>query len=455
MTMIATASRETRFFINRNFALLWWGQAISILGDYIFKATLVLWISTRIAAGQPWAPLAVSGALTATAAAIVLIGPVAGVFVDRWDKRRLMLSMDTARAVLNILLIMLANNNISLPFVAHYQLTAFQQLGIIYIFVFLVTTCSQFFDPSAIAVLGRIVTKEDLTRATSREQTTTGLATILGLSLSAPIFLGLGVQWALLLNALSFAISFTTVFFIRFPPATTETSPKKKSHFFQEFRGGLHFYVHNTTLVTILVATGLFMIGAGTFNALNIFFIVQDLHAPAALYSYVNALLGVGAIGGAIVSSRGAKYFGPENMFWFALLLSGLLLLIYARTTSPAFAFIIVLSLGIPNAIINAMLSPLLLTITPSELIGRVVTVLNPTVNLLRILSMIFVGYLDSTALRYFQTDVFDIHFKIIDTIFTAAGLLTIVGGLYALIKLRKEKGKRDFNEEIDVLDGS
>lgn len=43
--------------INRNFALLWGGQAVSLIGDWVFNTALVLWITTRLAQGQAWAPL--------------------------------------------------------------------------------------------------------------------------------------------------------------------------------------------------------------------------------------------------------------------------------------------------------------------------------------------------------------------------------------------------------------
>lgn len=79
----ASGSRRVPIFINRNFALLWSGGAISILGDFVFNTTLVLWIATSIARGQPWAPLAVSGVLLSTTIPIVVVGPLAGVFADR------------------------------------------------------------------------------------------------------------------------------------------------------------------------------------------------------------------------------------------------------------------------------------------------------------------------------------------------------------------------------------
>ena len=69
-------------FINRNFALLWWG-AISNVGDYAWDTALVLWVASFLVAGQSWAPLAVSGVVLAAAIPQIVVGPLAGVFVDR------------------------------------------------------------------------------------------------------------------------------------------------------------------------------------------------------------------------------------------------------------------------------------------------------------------------------------------------------------------------------------
>ena len=67
--------------INRNYAKLWYGQAVSAVGDTVFGTTLVLWVSQVLAGGRSWAPAAVSGILVAAAAAFALVGPVAGVVI--------------------------------------------------------------------------------------------------------------------------------------------------------------------------------------------------------------------------------------------------------------------------------------------------------------------------------------------------------------------------------------
>src|SRR5258708_28264940 len=74
--------------INRNFALLFGGVAISYLGDMIFNITLILWVTQTLAHRPPSAPLALSGVLVAGALPVFLGRPPARVFVYRWVKRR-------------------------------------------------------------------------------------------------------------------------------------------------------------------------------------------------------------------------------------------------------------------------------------------------------------------------------------------------------------------------------
>ena len=104
----AEHGQKLPIYVNPNFSLLWSGQAISYIGDFVFDTTLVLWIASSLAAGKSWAPLAVSGMLVCVLVPSFVGGPIAGVFVDRWDKRRTMLAMDAARAGLILVLLLVS-----------------------------------------------------------------------------------------------------------------------------------------------------------------------------------------------------------------------------------------------------------------------------------------------------------------------------------------------------------
>src|SRR3989440_8405558 len=90
--------RGEGFLINRNFALLAIGQAISNMGDFVYATTLLVWVFVLTHSAA-----AVSGVWIAQYAPIFLLGPIAGVFVDRWNRRRTMIVADVARAVVTLL----------------------------------------------------------------------------------------------------------------------------------------------------------------------------------------------------------------------------------------------------------------------------------------------------------------------------------------------------------------
>jgi len=70
---------RTNLLINHHFVLFSVGQAISYSGDFVFSTTLILWITTDIARGQSWAPLAISGVALAETLPTLLVGPISGV----------------------------------------------------------------------------------------------------------------------------------------------------------------------------------------------------------------------------------------------------------------------------------------------------------------------------------------------------------------------------------------
>src|SRR5258708_12814926 len=92
------ASKSKGFLINRNFAVLAIGQAISNMGDFVYSTTLLVWVFVLTHSAA-----AVSGVLIAQYAPVFLLGPPAGVFVDPWNRRRTMITPDPVRAVVALL----------------------------------------------------------------------------------------------------------------------------------------------------------------------------------------------------------------------------------------------------------------------------------------------------------------------------------------------------------------
>lgn len=433
--VIASRSKLTRLFISRRFVLLWAGQAISTLGDMIFATTLAIWIVADLAHGRPWAPLAVSGTFLAAALPNILVGPFAGVFVDRWDRRRTMLRMDAGRAVLIAALL-------PLPFL-HGRPPAAVALAAMYVVAFLAGVCAQFFAPARKAAIGEVVPASLRPRASSLSHGTSSLAIIAGPPLAAALYFALGPGPALAINALSFLISYLAVRAVHLPPLVRAADHAARPGYWHELGEGLRYFRGHRLLRTVLVVSVLATLGIGALNALDIFFLTRNLHAPLRYYGILDAVFGGGVLAGALVTGLCMARWGLARTFRLSTLAMGALLLCYARLGSFAVAVPVVFLLGVLNVAINVTVTPLILNVTPRELVGRVFAIQGPAVSAASLLSMAGAGYLASVTLRRVHTSWLGMTWGPIDTIFGCCGLLVLAGGIVAAVQVRGEPPAR------------
>ena len=422
-------------FINRDFVFLWIGETVSILGDFVFNTTLVVWIAAVLARGQAWAPLAVSGVFIAAAAPAILVAPLAGALVDRLGKRAVTLTGAALSALVTLGLALATTfaNSGSLP-------GAFRAipwtLSAIYSAVALLAIISQFTRPASLALIGVIVPAPARPRAMGFLQGAVSLAMLIGPAVAPPLTLTFGAQWALLLNAASFAIAFAMLAALRIRPsgpALTET----RGSFGRELREGFVYLLQSRTLVVLALVTGIAMLGAGALNALDIFFTTHNLHTPLDLYGLLNTALGLGLIVGAMLAGALAQRVGLARTLWLSTIALGALVIVYARLDSFAAAATVLFFTGAPLAALDVAGGPLLLRETPERLIGRVSSLITPISTAATLAGAALAGYLDSGVLRGFSARALGMTFGPVDTIYCAAGALILVSGVYAAIGLR------------------
>jgi len=421
--------------------LLWVGQTVSATGDMVFYVTVLLWIATIIAKGQPWAPAAASGALIATAAPVLIVGPLAGVFVDRWDRRRTMLVADAARFGLVASLL-------AIPALRH-ELPVGAQLAILYTVLAACSCFAEFFDPSRLAVVGAIVPPPQQPQASALLSAAFSLAQIIGPPVAAPLLFTLGAQWALIFNAASFGISFICVRAINVPLTPTADAPPREG-FVAEFRTGIKFFAGNRVLMALGVGLVLTMLGLGAVNSLAAFFVPHNLHVQASWLGTIMGAVGGGSIVGALLAGGVAKRLRPARLFWMSLLGCGITLIGFSRTTSLIPAIVVAALLGVASGVLNAVFSPIILEVTPSRMLGRVSAVLSPLQQLASIVSMVLAGLLASTVLHDFSARFVGLAFGPFDTVFAAGGLLLLLAGLATIAPLNKA----DRTEQADDTAG-
>lgn len=433
-------SRLHSFFINRNFALLFLGQGVSLLGDQVFVTILIVWVAAQIALHQSWGPLATSGLMIAGILPTMLVGPVAGVFVDRWKYRHTMLWMDLLRAgLLAALCLLPLLQGHSDPLVI---------LILIYVALFCENVCAQFFSPARFALIGDIVPEEKRPQATGMEQVTQALAAILGPPLAAPLLFGVGAQWAFLFDMLTFVVSFCTIWAIRVAPSMQQPAQAAGTHdesgqragIQAEFMEGLHFVFGKRVIRALVVSIFLLTLSIGAFAPLSVFFVQQNLHASVSATGILLAFFGAGGILGAILFGAFAQRIGIKPLFVSSIFLAGILFICFSRLNNFLIACIVVLVLGSMQAGLNVASAPILLKETPRNFMGRVAAVIGPVTTVGSLISVLGAGYVSGVLLARLHLQALGLTFGPIDTVFTISGIIVLLAGAVAAFSLFETK---------------
>ena len=169
---------------NANFRNLWLGQVVSQVGDYFTFLALTVIVSGFSNTTEGTA-LAVAVVMISFSLPRLLFGLLAGVFVDRWDRRKTMLVSDLVRVVLIL-----------------FMIPAFMAASLPAIFVlgFLMSTVGTLFNPAKSALIPRLVPPEQLLSANALSQTSQIVATVLGPGLAGATLAvaGTGREWVAL-----------------------------------------------------------------------------------------------------------------------------------------------------------------------------------------------------------------------------------------------------------------
>jgi MFS family permease len=414
---------------NRNWRRLFVGQAVSMVGFFVLNVTLVLWVGAVIAAGTSWAPAAVSALLICAAAPVFLFGPIAGVYVDRWDRRRIMVVTDVIRAFLTGSLLLVAAGSASLSVAV--------QLIWVYLVVIANSVCAQFFTPARVGVTVAIVAEADRSRALSLMQATGSTAAIIGPPLGAPLLFTFGVQWALIANVAGLLFSAVAIAAIRMPAQVSPPAPQQERNFRREFVGGLQFFFRNPVLVGLTVSASIATLGAGALNTLHVFFVEDNLRVDASWLGTLVAGYGAGSVLGALVAAWLATRLGEGRLFWSGLLLAGVLIMIYSQFTSLPPAIVMMVLLGMPLGAINAVVGPLVVRVTPQELLGRIMAAINPLLQGAALAAIAVTGVLASTVLQGVDVRAGIVTLGPYDSVFLICGVLMVIAAAWAVKMLR------------------
>lgn len=277
---------------NRDFARLWLAQVISLLGDW-FNTIVLSALVVRYTDGTGYEGIALSGYLMARLIPPLLVSPFAGVLVDRFNRKRLLIASDVLRAGVVIMLL----------FAIHPD-----RLWLIYVLTIIQFMLSAVFEPGRNALMPNLLEEKDLVQANTLSSVTWSVMLAIGAIIGGIVASIFGISAALLIDAGTFLLSALLIYAItprEKRKITSQESPEATSEPDTSFRDGLRYFFRNpATAAAILVKAGL---SIGSVDAVLIIYGtrlfvlgVDGTTSMAILWS----AFGVGAILGPILLNR-------------------------------------------------------------------------------------------------------------------------------------------------------
>jgi MFS family permease len=353
--------------LNGSFSALWTGQLISMFGDRVHQialAFLVLGLTNSL--------VAVAFVFVAASLPNLLLSPIAGAYVDRWNQRDVMIVSDLLRAAAVLII----------------PLAAIVNVLLVYPLVFLITSISIFFRPARVAILPRIVRRDDLLVANSALWTGETLADVIGYPLAGIFvaFLGPAIALAFWIDAATYAASAVLIASIAIPTvnrarpaANGNEAAGSPSGVLAEMREGFRFLRGEPVLFANTIQAAFAQFAIGSLTALMPTFIKDVLGPitnvdPEAGYAFLETAIGAGnLLGGFAIGLIGMR-FAKGRAITFGYFLWGVAMVAFALSGSFLVDIGILFGAGIANMIFVIPSQTLFQERTPAELIGRVVS---------------------------------------------------------------------------------
>jgi MFS family permease len=395
----------------RNFALLWLGQLISQIGD------MVLLI------GLPFYVYQLTGSLVQTGLMYIvetipriLLGSLAGVFVDRWDRRWTMIISDVGRAGLLPLLLLVRSPN---------------ELWLVYVVAFLQSVISLFFAPALSAATPALVDEQHLVAANSLHSLSESLMRFIGPPLGGALLALVGLTGVVLVDTISFLLSASMILLITIPSQSigdqhVERSSARWLQIWREWLDGLRLVRERPVLTPLFVTFALFAVSGG-FSAASLIVFVNDVMGGTALtLGWMAMAQGSGSLLGAALITRVSAVVRPAYLVGVPLMIAGCIVLLFANIPVLVVVLPLIALMGLFIVGFFVTTQTLIQLNVADHYRGRVAGALGMTTALMSLLGMLIASALASSAGAVGLLD--------------CSGTLTALAGVVAVVMLRGEK---------------
>lgn len=465
-----------RLLKNKSFRRLWASLAISGIGDWIVIGFLMPLV-TQLSGGSTFA---VAGIMIAKIIPSLFLGSLIGVFVDLFDRRRLMITMDLLRAVLVLGLVFT------------------DSLLVIYLIVLVMEIASLFFYPAKNALIPILVDEEDVAAGNGLAYTTQQAAMLVGLSMSGAIlavferlvrfFIGseipvvswllntlapelLGPRAGVFLDSLTFLLSATFLTLMSVRRVSTRKVEFDAGLIGRDIIESFRFLKGHTELRGFIVTIGLAILGGGAIVPVGLIHVQQNLTGTvpfldqvpvlerlvAAPQTFMLVFLALGMLSGALLVPRLAERLSLQLLFLGGVAGFGLAMIGFASFDLYAVASVFGVVAGFCIAAVSVAGNTYVAEVVEDSLRGRVFTALESVVRVALLLSMVIIAPIGDLVGRLVEHVAEAQGILPSDVVLTGArltlqlaALLVLGAAVYAYRRLDWRSGLKGGSKEAD-----
>ncbi len=401
LTAYRDVVRDPRYF------RLWLGGLVSSFGDTLHYVALVVLVFRLTGQG-----VAVAGLVVAEIVPILILGPVAGVIIDRFDRKAVLVGADLFRAVLVLSLIW--------P----------QGLWHAYFVAAGLAAGNTFFNPTLQAVLPAITTDQQRLAANSVAWSTGRLVQIIAAAVAGGLIGFIGTGPAFAVNATSFAISAALIATIMVPSHAGQLGAGTKRglvDYYAEAREGLRFALRDRFVSSLLLVQSLASFAVGATGAMLVVLSERQLLLPPEGFAWLIGAIGAGALIGPLIPNTLARDYRDARWLFIPYVVRGVADVLIAVFVPFPIALALLFVYGLCTSTGMVVFSSTVQGAVPDRVRGRVFTLLDVSWSAMRLLSLALGGVI---------VDALGVA-----PLFWMGGVLLAAAGLLGLALL----GKHDF----------
>jgi len=378
----AASTSPTAVFHRRDFRYLWLAQLVSTIGSALTDLAAGIWVFR-----ETQSALAVGLTLIATAVPSLAVGLLAGVVVDRHDRRRIMIWTLLAQGAI-VALIPIAIAIDSLALVGLYAL------------LLLSAGVRQFFDPAYDSIVPEVASDEELAAANAYLSIASFGSTAVGFAAAGLLASTVDIAWAFVIDAMTFVVAAWCIVRVAPRPLPPPEDDATVAVILANLRAGIGTLAGTPILRSLFLVGALMFFSFGLWNVLLLPMAISVLGASEFEYGVQEAVASVGFVAGSLMMARFAGRL-PEAA-WIVIALAGMGVsgVLYGLSTSIVVAIALVAFSGFFSAPSAVARSVLLQRHTPREMRGRVFSAFYVLRDVIFLLGMAGAGLADILDVR-------------------------------------------------------